>query len=52
MSIAFLSSQKLHEIFEGVLDARNFTQPNSEKMDFPIAAKYVTKPPPSPVGRV
>ncbi|KAK1365460.1 hypothetical protein POM88_041021 [Heracleum sosnowskyi] len=58
MSIAFLSSQKLHEIFEGRLDARNFTQPNIDKMDFPIAivgdipAKYVTKPPPSPVGRV
>lgn len=52
MSIAFLSSQKLHEIFEGMLDARNFTQPNIDKMDFDIPAKYVTKPPPSPVGRV
>lgn len=58
MSIAFLSSQKLQEIFEGMLDARNCTQPNIDKMDFPIAiegdipAKYVTKPPPSPVGRV
>ncbi|WOH08133.1 hypothetical protein DCAR_0727570 [Daucus carota subsp. sativus] len=58
MSIAFISSQKLHEIFEGMLDARSFTQPNIDKLEFPIAipgdipAKYVTKPPPSPVGRV
>lgn len=58
ISIAFLSSQKEHEIFEGMLEANNFTEPKIDAMKFPVAlqkdisAKYVTKPPVSPVGRV
>ncbi|KAK1377459.1 hypothetical protein POM88_024203 [Heracleum sosnowskyi] len=57
ISIAFLSSQK-HEIFEGILESNNFTEPKIDAMKFPTAfqkdipAKYVTKPPASPVGRV
>ncbi|KAL8102279.1 hypothetical protein AgCh_026962 [Apium graveolens] len=56
ISIAFLSSRK-HE-FERILEANNFTEPKIDAMKFPAAlqkdipAKYVTKPPASPVGRV
>ncbi|KAL1804705.1 hypothetical protein ACET3Z_027773 [Daucus carota] len=58
ISVAFLSCQKQNEIFEGMLDSNTSTEPKIDAMKFPtalqkdISAKYVTKPPASPVGRV